>query len=245
MAKKKQYEDGSIMYWAVQGFSNIKKLSESGLISEKLLGLNTLVFSVLLAILFAGNLGDPSELFSLSFGLIFLLSFAFGLGLSNIYSPILSVIAGFSKDKVESLRIGLVVLFIAVPIAVAGLIYQVDILTQISVWAIIVQLVLVMTGAVFQFSKQIEMDVNVNPKQVRVVLHDVAAVLGILSFIITAILLVVGANAEPVQPNEIIKYQCVDGSFADTQDACPPVDCTQFKSFCPVIESNETNSSST
>jgi hypothetical protein len=47
MAKKdRMFEKGSFGDYASIGLNNIKKLSESALISEKLLGFNALIFSL-------------------------------------------------------------------------------------------------------------------------------------------------------------------------------------------------------
>ena len=191
MAKKdKYYDKGSIMDFAVQGFSNIKKLSESALISEKLLGLNTLMFVLIMSFSLSSWYAPASGIFTLDYLLIFLLFFAISLGISLIYSPILSLVANFSSNKVASLRVGLMVMFLDLPISVAGLLYGIEILTKIALGIIGLQIVLILFGAVIRYSKDPTPDIEVEPSDMWKVINKVAAICGILSFVVTILLII-------------------------------------------------------
>ena len=187
--KKKIYEEGSLLHFADIGFSNIKKLSKSALISEKLLGLNVLLFVIIMSINISFWLEKTADTFSLEFMVIFLVSIIFALILSLIYSPFLKIVANFSANKVDSLRVALMILFINLPLSVAGLIYHVNILIKISIGLIFFQVVLILFGSFIKYSKIPSQDVKVEPTDIWKVINKVSIICGILSFIITIILI--------------------------------------------------------
>lgn len=190
MKNKKLYQEGSLMHYADIGFSNIKKLSESSLISEKLLGFNSLMFVLIIAVNLMVWLNN-SELFSLTGFVMFLLSLLFAFIISIGYSPLLNVVANFSANKVDSLRVGLIVLFIDFPLSVAGLLYKVAILTKISIIVIGVQIFLILLGSVLKYSKEPTEDVVIEPSDIWGVVNKISAVCGIISFIITIALIII------------------------------------------------------
>jgi hypothetical protein len=190
MPKQKLYEQGSLMHYAVIGFSNIKKLSESSLISEKLLGLSSVMFVLIMAANITGWL-NTFELFSFSGIVIFLLSVGFAFAISVLYSPLLNLIANFSANKIESVRIGLIVLFAGLPVAVIGLLYKLALLTKISMILIGLQLVIILLGSIVRYAKAPVQDVNVATADLWKVIGRVSNICGILSFMITLVTLIV------------------------------------------------------
>ncbi|MHA1591397.1 MAG: hypothetical protein ACTSUP_02870 [Candidatus Heimdallarchaeaceae archaeon] len=189
--KTPNYQKRSLMDFAVQGFKNIKKLSESSLISEKLLGLNSLLFVLILAIITSSWLFKNESFFTLEFLIIFLLSLLIAFAISLIYSPILKLIANYTKDKVVSLRIGLIILFINLPISVASLLFRSLIISKITLGILVLQLLVVLFGSWIQYSKTPYHDDTVGVIDLWKVIDRVAAICGILSFIITITLLLI------------------------------------------------------
>lgn len=178
------------MHYAVVGFQNIKKLSESALISEKLLGLNTLVYVLIMAVLISSFLGKTTEIFSLEFLIFFGLGILFALISSLIYSPIIEVVANFSEDKVGALRIGLVTLFVALPTAVAGLVFQKPFVIKIALAVVGLQILLILFGSVIKYSKETTKDVKVGASDLWKVIDKFGAISSIISFLITILLLI-------------------------------------------------------
>src|SRR4030095_11783932 len=103
---KKPYQEGSILDFSVKAFSMIKKLSESSLISEKLISFNSLLFVLILGLDISFWLNGGKEI---SFGYIVILaiSMLFSLILSLLYLHLLQILSNFSEKKVDSLRISL------------------------------------------------------------------------------------------------------------------------------------------
>jgi hypothetical protein len=189
VGKKKSYEEGSIMDFAVKGFSNIKALAESSTISDKLLGFNTLMFVLVLSFPIAKFFG--AKQFDLSFLVIYLLSLAISFGISLIYSPILSLVAQFAKDKIEALRFGLMILFIDLPISIASMLFEVSILIKLSFIVIGIQIIIVLFSSFLNLSATKIEDKTVTPRDIWLVIDRTSAIMGIISFIASLILFII------------------------------------------------------
>jgi len=192
MGGKKPYQEGSIMHLAVVGFSKIKKLSEGGLISDKLLGLNVLVFVIIMSIDISFWIGGNSEVSSLGYLIGFLVSILFALIVSIVYSPVLELISNFTNKDISALRLGLIVLFIDMPISIAAAVYKSDFLIKISLGLIAFQVILILFGAFIRFSKESAQDRSIKTKDIWLILDKASAICGVLSFILSIILLISG-----------------------------------------------------
>jgi len=192
MNKGKMYEEGSIMHYAAIGFENIKNLSESSLISEKLLGLNSIMFVLVMTINISSWFRGSSEMLSIEYLIFFLLSLLISFIISIVYSPILSVVSNFSTNKVKSLQVGLTVLFVSLPLAVAGIALGQVILTKVSFITIGFQIVLILFSSAFPLLGGEIPDITVAPSQIWMVIDKVSAICGILSFLVSILLIILG-----------------------------------------------------
>lgn len=187
----KNYEEGSVLDFAMKGLANIQSLSKSSLISEKLIGLNTLVFVIVM------TLNISAWIFGINQGLS--LAFLFGLGISAIfalfaslfYIELVSLIMNFSENKIEPLRIGLMLIFISLPIATAGLMFNLKLLTDISLGIIALQIFVILFGQFIKFSKTPVQDETVSPVDLWKVVNNVSAVCGIISFALTIAIIII------------------------------------------------------
>ncbi|NQZ84991.1 MAG: hypothetical protein HRU03_04695 [Nanoarchaeales archaeon] len=145
MVKKNNYvEKGSYAALALDGFNLIKKLSNSSSMSEKLIGLNSLLVVILVSnaiFYYLNNTFGDGSIFM--FILSFVTCLIFGFISTVVYSPILKVCFNFSNKNKNSIRLGIVFLFISIPIAVYGSFFDFEKLINISLGFILIQLVLI------------------------------------------------------------------------------------------------------
>lgn len=186
MAKKRNQEV-SITDLAKRGLERIVKLSQSQSISEKLQSFNILLFVFILTISITYYLAGASTT-ELSF--LFVLGFSFVIALiaSLGYGPILSVVSNISTNKIESLRVGITVLFVALTSGVAALTFDVKLLANLSLVLTGLQLIIIPISG-FLFPKFSVEDRKIDLSQLWVALGRISCIVGIISFIMDIALL--------------------------------------------------------
>lgn len=186
---KNPYEKDSLADLANKGFSKIKKLSESSLISEKLSAINMLLFLLILGIIISFFLGSHSNM------LVFLFIFAISLILSSIslllYGPVLEVVVSLSRDKIEGLRFSIIILFIDLTIAIAGLLFSYELIIMIAGGILGLQLLVIIVGSFISITKNPIPDVKVEPSKIWDALGKLSKITGIIGFIINIILIII------------------------------------------------------
>ncbi|PLW79678.1 hypothetical protein C0585_06815 [Candidatus Woesearchaeota archaeon] len=217
MAKKKSYEEGSIADFAAQGLKNIKKLSGSSLMSEKLVGLSTFLFSLVFTFSFGKWLIQPEQLYEISSVVILILGLMIGLGLSSGYSFILLAISDFAKDKIQSLRLGIVFLFISIPLSIAGLALNSNFFIASSWILIVVQLALILLSFFFSFSSQSIPDIKVNASGIWKSIGRAGSIASILGLVLAVLVILA-----PQYFGQTL-YQCIDGTVQKSLEACPNI----------------------
>jgi len=184
VSRKKQAEEVNLVDLAKAGLDRIVKLSQSQLISEKLQSLNILWFVFILTAYITHALGGSSTT-GLSLLVIIVISFLFSLIASLGYGPILSIVSNVATNKIEGLRIGMMMLFVSLTLGVAALV-----LGNLSLGLIGIQLVIIPLGS-FLVPRISIIDEEVDPSQVWTALGRISSVIGIINFIIDIVLILV------------------------------------------------------
>jgi len=184
VSRKKQAEEVNLVDLAKAGLDRIVKLSQSQLISEKLQSLNILWFVFILTAYITHALGGSSTT-GLSLLVIIVISFLFSLIASLGYGPILSIVSNVATNKIEGLRIGMMMLFVSLTLGVAALV-----LGNLSLGLIGIQLVIIPLGS-FLVPRISIIDEEVDPRQVWTALGRISSVIGIINFIIDIVLILV------------------------------------------------------
>ncbi|MDH5779273.1 MAG: hypothetical protein OEZ29_01610 [Candidatus Bathyarchaeota archaeon] len=185
--KERSDEELDLGDLAKRALERIVNLSQSQIISEKLQSLNILLFVFILTSALTHYLGGASTA-ELSLLFIIALSFIFALVVSLGYAMILSAVTNVSPNKIESLRIGIVMLFIALTLGVAGFAFDVKLLTNSSLGLTALQLIIIpMSG--FLLPRISVEDRKIEPGQVWIALGRISSIVGIVSFIIDVALL--------------------------------------------------------
>ncbi len=187
---KKAYEEDSLADLAVKGFSKIQKLSKSSLISEKLSAINMLLFLLILGVIISFFLGAHSaDMF------VFLFILAISLIFSSIslllYGPVLEVVVNLSRNKIEGLRFSIVILFIDLTIALAGLLFSDELIIKIAGAVLGLQLLLIIVASFISITKESIPDRKVEPSKIWDSLGKISIITGIASFIIDIILILI------------------------------------------------------
>ena len=190
--KKKFYEEGSLLHAVALSLDKIKKLSKSESISEKLLAFNIIIFVLLASLIISHLFIGADSILSLAGLFLFTFSFLISCIASIIYANILETIVNLAADKIGSLRIGAIILLIGLPIASAGLAFNIPVLITVASGIIGLQIVFMLLGALLGFPNLGIDDRKVKPGHLREVIGDVTSVLTIIGFIITICLLVIG-----------------------------------------------------
>ncbi len=185
---KKSYEEGSIADLASQGFSKIQKLSKSSLITEKLSAINMILYLLILGIGITFYLtNNSSDVLALM--IIFALSLLFSSISLLIYGPILEVVVNLSKNKVEGLRISIIILFIDLTLAIAALLYRNELLIKIALGLIGIQLIISIIGSFISIPNGPIEDKKIKPSQIWNSLGKISIIVGLISFIIDIIMI--------------------------------------------------------
>lgn len=188
MPRKKESEI-SLADLAKAGLDRIVKLSQSQLISEKLQSLNILWFVFILTAYITHALGGSSTT-SLSLLVIIAMSFLFALIASLGYGPLLAIVSNVATNKIEGLRVGMIMLFVSLTLGVAALVLDIWVLGNLSLGLIGIQLVIIPLGS-FLVPRISIRDEEVDPSQVWTALGRISSVIGIISFIIDMVLILI------------------------------------------------------
>lgn len=187
---KKPYKEGSIADLAAQGFSKIQKLSKSSLITEKLSAINMILYLLILGIGITFYLSNySSDIFVLM--VIFALSLLFSSISLLIYAPILEVVVNLSKNKVEGLRISITILFIDLTLAIAAFLFRNELLIKTALGLIGLQLIVSIIGSFISIPNGPIKDKKVESSQIWNSLGKISIIVGIISFIIDIIMILV------------------------------------------------------
>jgi len=181
-----------LAYYASIAIKRIKKLSESGKISDKLLAFNALLFIFVLTLVLTYyfkaslNISWPFEMDVIATGILLVISFIFSSIVSLGYTPVLEIFSNISKNKIESLRISILILLIALNLVSIGLIYNIRLLVNLSLVLVGLQLIMIPTISLFPLKTRIE-DKEVEATQIWEILGKVNIIVGIVSFILQII----------------------------------------------------------
>lgn len=188
---KRHYDEESGFDMANRALSRINKLSKSALISEKLLGLNILMFVVLFALILSFFLKNPTDdIFSINYIVLLLICFIISLIVSLGYAPIIDSISNFSKNKIEPLRISIMFLFADLPIVMAGIVYNVDLAIKLGIFILFGQAIIVLFGSFIKLKEEPTKDTKVKSDELWGVLGKIDTIVGILGFFITIAILI-------------------------------------------------------
>lgn len=163
------------------------------MISEKLQSINILLFVFVATVyltLFLG--GSTMNGFVLAF--IGAVCFVFSLIGVLGYSPLLSVVVNASTNKIETLRVGITILFISLTIGVAALVFNNTFLGNLSLDLLGLQLVIMLMSSLFVPKTSI-VDREIEPSQIWDALGKISSITGIIGFIIDIVLILIKASA--------------------------------------------------
>ena len=184
--KRKLYEEGSPMHIATIALDNLKKLSESQKISDKLIAFSLVLFILILGLDISYWLGSmsgitPNEPFL--FVIIFAVSMIFSIIGSLGYGAILAIISNLPTNKIETLRVGVMILFTDLSLAIIGTLFWIQLLVNASAIIIGVQLITILIVGFIGFPAPTE-DKTVKPNQLREIFGSLASIITIVNFII-------------------------------------------------------------
>jgi hypothetical protein len=189
MTRNSKSDEASLADLAKKGLERIVKLSESQVISEKLQAINTLLFVFILTVVSTHYIGgSTTEGLSLLF--VFAISFILALIVSSGYGLVLSIISNVSVNRIESLRVGITILFFSLTLAVVGLTLDSKLVSNLSLGLVALQLVITLVIGFFAQKNPLE-DKKISLSQVWDGLGKISSVLGIISFVIDVILLLI------------------------------------------------------
>lgn len=189
--KKESEKEPSLADLAKKGLDKIVKLSQSQMISEKLQSINILLFVLIATVyltLFLG--GSTMNGFVLAF--IGAICFVFSLIGVLGYGPLLSVVVNASTNKIETLRVGITILFISLTIGVAALVFNDKFLGNLSLGLLGLQIVIMLMSSLFVPKTSIA-DREIKPSQIWDTLGKISSITGIIGFIIDIVLILIKA----------------------------------------------------
>jgi len=178
MAKNhKSYDEGSLMDLAIKGLNPIKELLEDGKPISKLLALNIILVFISLGFIIAFLLNTKLDDFA---GIVMLLlSFLFSAIITGAYSFVVNLL--FKSYKTKAVRVSILFLFLALPLAVLGLTYSTKILINISLLVLFIQLISLIILSLFFAEDKIDEQ----EKGIWGILGKSNTILGLISSIIT------------------------------------------------------------
>lgn len=183
----KSEEEVDLAELAKRALDRIVKLSQSQIISEKLQSLNVLLFVFILTVITTYYLGGVTTK-DLSLLVLFAISFVLALLVSLVYGSILSVVSNVSSNKIQSLRIAINMLFIALTLGVAALTFDVKLLANVSLGLTGLQILIIPLSSFLLPTISVK-DKKLEPSQLWTALGRIASIIGIVSFIIDMLLL--------------------------------------------------------
>ena len=186
--KRKLYVEGSPMHIATIALDNLKKLSESQKISDKLIAFSLVLFILILGLDISYWLGSmsgitPNEpfLFIIIFTVSMIFSFIGSIGYGAILESVSNLPA--NKNKIEALRIGVMILFTDLSLAIIGTLFWIQLLVNASAIIVSAPIITILIACFIDFRAPTE-DKTVKPKQLREILGSLASIITIVNFII-------------------------------------------------------------
>ncbi|MCX6821931.1 MAG: hypothetical protein NTW30_04095, partial [Candidatus Aenigmarchaeota archaeon] len=187
MAESKK--EVSLLSLASSGFEKIKNLSDSQLISDKLLALNMLLYVIVLSLIITNSLLPNTLSDTFSFLVYLAVSAIFALISNLLYGPLLETISKFSSNRIQSIRVSIVFLFIAITLVVGGIVFNNKLLVNLSGGLVGLQVLLIPFLSFFFKNSKIQ-DVEIDPSQIWTAIGRLASVVSIVSFILDLILII-------------------------------------------------------
>ncbi|HUV79703.1 MAG TPA: hypothetical protein VMW40_02590 [Candidatus Bathyarchaeia archaeon] len=183
---RKLYEEGSPMHIATIALDNLKKLSESQKISDKLIAFSLVLFILILGLDISYWLGSmsgitPNEPFL--FIIIFVVSMIFSFIGSIGYGAILESVSNLPTNKIGALRIGVMILFTDLSLAIIGTLFWIQLLVNASAIIVGAPIITILIAGFIDFRAPTE-DKTVKPKQLREIIGSLASIITIVNFII-------------------------------------------------------------
>lgn len=175
-------DEETIIILAKKGLDRILGLSRSQLISEKLQSLNILLFTFIIAVSITFYLGGTANE-DLAFLAVLAVSYIISLIVSIAYGYILEIGTNISAYKIESLRIGIIILFTSLSLSISALIFNNILINNISLGLILIQLLIIPFSSVFTFNEVIE-DKEIESSQLWNALGKISMIIGIISFVV-------------------------------------------------------------
>ncbi|MEK6915892.1 MAG: hypothetical protein AABW89_05120 [Nanoarchaeota archaeon] len=172
----RHYEEGSLADLAVKGLNPIKDLLDDDRPISRLLALNLILVFISLGIIIAFYLGTKFDNFA---GIVMLLvSFLFGAIITGAYAFFVNLIS--KGYKMKAVRGSIFLLFITIPLAPLGLVYNLKVLINLSLLMIFIQLIFMIVASLLMGEEKVEQE-----KGIWGILGRTNTVLGLLSSIIT------------------------------------------------------------
>lgn len=152
----KPYEEGSPAEFIVGllslSWNKIKPLTESQLISDKLLAFHIIIFTMISGTVITHLWLSGDSFFSLGGLLILFISFVIAFIVSNLYGKLMELLVNLVINKINAIRISSVILLSGVPLAAGGLFFNFVVLTKIALGIIAIQLLFILFSNLFNFS---------------------------------------------------------------------------------------------
>lgn len=163
----------------MRGVDDIKQLTRTASIAEKLMGINMIVFRFVLSIGLSGVL----KLFiQLHFLILFLIAFLLSTLVLLLYSPLIEYIAYQSRFIIEGLRLSIIILSLDSIIGVVGLLFENTSLILLSLAIIILQLSVFPIANIPALSKPV-VNREVPPEHVLKYIGNIPLYIGVFSLI--------------------------------------------------------------
>jgi len=152
----KPYEEDSPAEFIVNllslSWNKIKPLTESQLISDKLLAFHIIIFTLISGTAITHLWLNGDSVFSLGGLLVLLISFVISFIVSNLYGKLMELLVNLVKNKINAIRISSFILLFGVPLAAGGLFFNLVMLTKIALGIIAIQLLFILISNLFNFS---------------------------------------------------------------------------------------------
>lgn len=175
-------DEETIIKLAKKGLDRILGLSRSQLISEKLQSLNILLFTFIIAVSITFYLGGTANE-DLAFLAVLAVSYIISLIVSIGYGYILEIGTNISAYKIESLRIGIIILFTSLSLSISALIFNNTLINNISLGLILIQLLIIPFSSVFTL-KDVIVDKEIESSQLWNAIGKISMIIGIISFVV-------------------------------------------------------------
>jgi hypothetical protein len=146
-----------------RGFSDFQQLTRRSLITEKLIAINIFIYRFLVSIIISAALWiNYPHIFFLWIFLIALLLSSLTL---LIYVPIIEYIAEHARHLIEGIRASIILMFIDLTIAIAGLLFKNTILTITALIILVLQLIIILISNIKILTKP-QFDTKAEPQEV-------------------------------------------------------------------------------